>query len=121
MAKNKKRRFLGFFKDIKGELKKVTWPSFKQVRNNTLIVIICVLIIGAFIWLLDALFGFSFGKVVEKANEPAAPATEATAPATGTTTDANIAPELDITPVDVQTEAGSADTGATATSETPQQ
>ena len=71
MAKNKKRRFLGFFKDIKGELKKVTWPSFKQVRNNTLIVIICVLIIGAFIWLLDALFGFSFGKVIEKANEPA--------------------------------------------------
>ncbi|MBR5517957.1 MAG: preprotein translocase subunit SecE [Clostridia bacterium] len=119
MAKNKKRRFLGFFKDIKGELKKVTWPSFKQVRNNTLIVIICVLIIGAFIWLLDALFGFSFGKVVEKANEPAAPATEATAPATGTT-DANIAPELNI-PTDVQTEAGSADTGATGTSETPQQ
>ena len=57
MAK-KKGRFLNFFKDVKGELKKVTWPSFKQVRNNTLIVIICVLIIGAFIWLLD----FAFAK-----------------------------------------------------------
>ena len=72
MAKNKKRRLLGFFKDIKGELKKVTWPSFKQVRNNTLIVIICVLLIGAFIWVLDAIFGFSFNKVIEKAQAPAA-------------------------------------------------
>ena len=72
MAKNKKNRLVGFFKDIKGELKKVTWPSFKQVRNNTLIVIICVLVIGAFIWILDGIFGFSWGKVVDKAQEPAA-------------------------------------------------
>ena len=72
MAKNKKNRFVGFFKEIKGELKKVTWPSFKQVRNNTLIVIICVLLIGAFICVLDAIFGFSFNKVIEKAQAPAA-------------------------------------------------
>ena len=84
MAKNKKRRLLGFFKDIKGELKKVTWPSFKQVRNNTLIVIICVLIIGAFIWILDGIFGFSFNKIIEKANEPAA--TEQQDSTAGTTT-----------------------------------
>ena len=72
MAKNNKGRLSGFFKNIKGELKKVTWPSFKQVRNNTLIVIICVLLIGAFIWVLDAVFGFTFEKVIEKAQEPAA-------------------------------------------------
>ena len=84
MAKNKKRRLLGFFKDIKGELKKVTWPSFKQVRNNTLIVIVCVLIIGAFIWILDGIFGFSFNKIIEKANEPAA--TEQQDSKAGTTT-----------------------------------
>ena len=64
MAKNKKNRFLNFFKEVKGELKKVTWPSFKQVRNNTLIVIISVLIIGAFIWIFDALFGFGWEKVL---------------------------------------------------------
>lgn len=52
MAK-KSNRILNYFKEVKGELKKVVWPSFKQVKNNTLIVIACVLIIGAFIWILD--------------------------------------------------------------------
>lgn len=53
----KKGRFVNFFKEVKSELKKVVWPSFKQVKNNTIIVIVCVLILGAFIALLD--FGFS--------------------------------------------------------------
>ncbi len=65
MAKNKKNRLLNFFKDVKGELKKVTWPSFKQVRNNTIIVIVSVLIIGAFIWIWDALLGFAWGKITD--------------------------------------------------------
>ena len=30
-------------------------PSKKQTINNTVIVIICVLIVGAFIWIFDAL------------------------------------------------------------------
>ena len=76
----KKGRFLNFFKEVKSELKKVTWPSFKQVKNNTLIVIACVLIIGAFIWILDAIFGLSLGKVIEKMQAPQA--VEQTVPAT---------------------------------------
>ncbi len=64
--KKKKNRILGYFKDVKGELKKVVWPSFKQVKNNTLIVIACVLIIGAFIWILDYALTLSLGKVIEK-------------------------------------------------------
>ncbi len=65
MAK-KESKILNYFKDVKSELKKVVWPSFKQVKNNTLIVIVCVLIIGAFIWILDAAFGITFGNVIEK-------------------------------------------------------
>jgi len=106
MAKNKKNRFIGFFKDIKGELKKVTWPSFKQVRNNTLIVIICVLIIGAFIWILDAVFGFSFEKVIEKAQAPE-PAVEQTAPAAG-----ELPVELNIPQAETTPEASTTDTNA---------
>lgn len=82
MAK-KKGRLLNFFKEVKSELKKVTWPSFKQVKNNTLIVIACVLIIGVFIWILDAIFGLSLGKVIEKMQAPQA--VEQTAPADQTT------------------------------------
>ncbi|MBE7041722.1 MAG: preprotein translocase subunit SecE [Ruminococcaceae bacterium] len=42
-----------YFRELKSETKKVSWPSFKQVRNNTGIVIAAVLIIGAFIALIS--------------------------------------------------------------------
>lgn len=44
-----------WFKEMKSELKKVQWPTFKTVRNNTGIVIACVIVVGIFIWLFDLL------------------------------------------------------------------
>ena len=44
-----------WLKDMKSELKKVQWPTRKQTVNNTLIVILCVVIVGIFIWIFDAL------------------------------------------------------------------
>ena len=68
MAK-KTNKIVGYFKEVKSELKKVVWPSFKQVKNNTLIVIACVLIIGAFIWICDGIFSVSFGKIINRGQE----------------------------------------------------
>ena len=68
MAK-KTNRIVSYFKEVKSELKKVVWPSFKQVKNNTLIVIACVLIIGAFIWICDGIFSVSFGKIISRGQE----------------------------------------------------
>ena len=45
-----------YFRDLKSEIKKVSWPTFKQVRNNTGIVIGAVLAIGIFLALLDLAF-----------------------------------------------------------------
>ncbi len=73
MAK-KSNKFFNYFKEVKSELKKVVWPSFKQVKNNTLIVIICVLLIGAFIWVLD--FGLTKGWTI--INPPAETTEQAT-------------------------------------------
>ncbi len=42
-----------YFRELKSELKKVVWPTPKQVLNNTLIVCGCVLVVGVFIWLFD--------------------------------------------------------------------
>ena len=50
-------RIAKWFKDMKSELKKVQWPSFKQTMNNTGIVILCVIVVGIFIWLFDAVAG----------------------------------------------------------------
>lgn len=44
-----------FFVETKSELKKIVWPTPKQVVNNTIIVLITILVVGAFIWVLDAL------------------------------------------------------------------
>ena len=48
-----------FFKDLKGENKKIVWPSAKTVLKNTGIVLAVVLIVGIAIWLVD--FGLSEG------------------------------------------------------------
>ena len=42
-----------YFRELRSELKKVVWPTPKQVLKNTLIVIACILVVGAFIWLFD--------------------------------------------------------------------
>lgn len=49
------KRFLKWGREMKSELKKVQWPTRSQTINNTIIVIICVLVIGVFIWIFDAL------------------------------------------------------------------
>ena len=43
-----------WLKELKAELKKVSWPTWKQTLNNTWIVILCVVIVGVFIWVFDA-------------------------------------------------------------------
>ena len=45
-----------FFKDFKAELKKVIWPTPKQLANNTFAVIVVVLIIAVVVFVLDFAF-----------------------------------------------------------------
>ncbi len=42
-----------YFRELRSELKKVVWSTPKQVLKNTLIVIVCVLVVGVFIWVFD--------------------------------------------------------------------
>lgn len=48
-------RLSKWFRELKSELKKVQWPTKKQTVNNTLVVIACVIVVGIFIWIFDAL------------------------------------------------------------------
>jgi len=54
-------RIKAFWKETKSEVKKVVWPTPKQVLNNTLIVIAVVVIVAVFIAGFDALFKFVAG------------------------------------------------------------
>ena len=46
-----------FFREVRVELKKVTWPNRKQTAGSTVVVIILVFIIATFLGLVD--FGLS--------------------------------------------------------------
>lgn len=50
------KRFTQFFKDLKSEIKKVVWPSKKQIKNNTVVVLVFMAVTGVFIWLFDFIF-----------------------------------------------------------------
>ena len=45
---------MGIFKDTKAELKKVVWPTGKQIANNTLWVLVLVLVVAAVVLGIDA-------------------------------------------------------------------
>lgn len=53
----KKHKVKKFLKDLKAELKKVVWPSRKQVFKNTGIVLVFMAVAAVFVWGLDT--GFS--------------------------------------------------------------
>ena len=46
-----------FFVEVSAETKKVTWPTFKEVRDTTIVVIIAVIIFGFFLYLVDLALG----------------------------------------------------------------
>ena len=71
MSENEKKSKTGIFariakwmRELKSELKKVQWPSTKQTVNNTIIVIVCVIIVGIFIWIFDALASGVIGAIM---------------------------------------------------------
>ena len=65
VRKNPFAGIVNYFKDVRGEMKKVVWPTYKQLQKNTIIVLISIVIIGIFIWALD--LGFQTG--LSKFNE----------------------------------------------------
>ncbi len=67
--KNKKKnifsRIGNFFKEVRIEaFKRVIWPTPSQTLNKTIVVIVMVLLVGAFVFLLDLLFNFGLDLLI---------------------------------------------------------
>jgi len=45
-----------FFTEVKSELKKVSWPSRKEVYSTTLVVVATSILFGFYLWGLDLVF-----------------------------------------------------------------
>lgn len=46
------------WKNYIGEVKKITWPTFGQTMNNTVVVIISMIVMGIFTASLDVVFQY---------------------------------------------------------------
>jgi preprotein translocase subunit SecE len=57
------KRFWTFLKDAKAELKKVTWPSRKEVTSTTLVVIVATVFFGFFLFFMDVIFGWAITQI----------------------------------------------------------
>ena len=79
---NKDKKKNNFLKELKAELKKVTWPTFKKLVNNTTAVISIVLILSAFVFVLDLAFeslnDFGVGKLKQLVSTNTEETTEVT-------------------------------------------
>ena len=58
-----------FFKDFKGEWKKVTWPSKKTVLNHSLVVIVVVAVVGVVLFAMDTGLSSIIDGLVSLANK----------------------------------------------------
>jgi len=56
--KAQKKSVVKYFKDARSEFKKVVWPSRKQVINNTVVVLVSMVVSGLAIWGMDTVFMF---------------------------------------------------------------
>lgn len=63
--RKKPNRIVKWFRDLRSEFKKVTWPTKKKVINNTTVVLVTMVIASAFVGGLDygllKLFNFILG------------------------------------------------------------
>jgi preprotein translocase subunit SecE len=57
---------LQFLREVRAELRKVAWPSRPEVVNYSIIVLITVVILTAYIAILDYAFGEAIFKLFER-------------------------------------------------------
>ena len=53
-GKKKPNGVVKYFKDLKSEIKKVTWPSWGKVLNNTFVVLVGMCASAVIIWGIDS-------------------------------------------------------------------
>ena len=53
-----------FYHAVMVEMKKVTWPEFKDVRRATIAIIVFVLLLGLLIYVLDIVLQGLLGKLI---------------------------------------------------------
>lgn len=53
-------RLLDFLREVRAEVRKVTWPTWEELKKATTVIIIFVLLLGLLIGLMDSILQFVF-------------------------------------------------------------
>ena len=61
---NQAKNLVQYIKDSKNEIKKVTWPNKKEVKQHTILVISISLATAAFLGIVDYILTQLVGKII---------------------------------------------------------
>ncbi len=59
----KSRSFVDLLVDTQSELQKVSWPSREELRSSTVVVLVFILILGAFLYVVDLVVSFTMSSL----------------------------------------------------------
>ena len=51
-------RLSQFLRDVRAEMKRVSWPSVKEVKNTTIITLVAVIFFAIYLFLVDRVWAF---------------------------------------------------------------
>ncbi len=57
------KRFINFLKEVRAEVKKVTWPSRNEVYNTTIIVILATFFFGFYLYFMDVILSWLLARI----------------------------------------------------------
>ncbi len=57
------KRFIIFLKNVRSELKKVTWPGRSEVYSTTLVVIFAMIFFGFYLFFMDIIFSWVISQI----------------------------------------------------------
>ena len=57
-------KVFNFINEVKLELKKVSWPTRRELVNSTVVVIISVAVLAVFIWICDMIWSTSINFIL---------------------------------------------------------
>ncbi|MEX2262813.1 MAG: preprotein translocase subunit SecE [Bryobacteraceae bacterium] len=56
----------GYIQELQLEMKRVTWPTWKQVRATTVVVIVTVFAFAAYFWVVDIVLNSTVTRLFDR-------------------------------------------------------
>ncbi len=57
------KRLISFLREVRAELRKVTWPSRNEVYSTTVVVIIATVFFGFYLYFMDLIFSWVLNQI----------------------------------------------------------